>query len=181
MNFWRWFVCGTQGKPGVSRFFDLWLLVHLAIGFLLALIAPVSLSEAANAVLLPLAGIFIGLSFAWGGNVQALLQTEEIEELTSYHPGGFDDYLFVFQSAILAILVTLVFWGLAGLGVYDRFWPTPLRTVAYLSISTMLYCLASLTLRECWHVVLGAQSMLKIRFEIRRRRRSDDSRNGPDA
>lgn len=179
MSFWKWFLCGSIGKAGVLRFFDIWLPFHIAIGITLAIVVPVSLSQSANTVLLPLAGIFIGLSFAWGGNVQALLQTDEIETLSEYHPGGFDDYLYIFQSAILAILTTLVVWGLAGFQVFDQTWPTQNRFLTYLLISSVLYCLSSITLRECWHVVLGAQTMLKARYTIRMHRR-DKEKNRTD-
>lgn len=169
MRFWTWFFRGTGGKPGYRKFLDRWFFFHLILGIALAWVVPISLKEAANAVLLPLAGIFIGLSFAWGGNAQALLQTEEIEKLTDYHPGGFEDYIYTFQAAILAILVTLAGWGFAGLGLFDDVWPKTSSRPAYLCVAGSLFFLASLTIRECWHVVLGAQLMLIARRKIKRR------------
>lgn len=135
----------------------------------MTLVVPVSLKDAANALLLPLAGIFIGLSFAWGGNSQALLQTEEVEKLSEYHSGGFVEYAYTFQMAILVIIGTLVLWGLAGLGVFDSRWPTPNSYYLYHGVSVGMYSMASMAVRECWHVTLGAQFLLVMRREIRKR------------
>lgn len=135
----------------------------------MAFLLPVSLREAAISLLLPLAGIFIGLSFAWGGNAQALLQTREIENISDHKPGGFEDYIFTFQAAILLILTTLIAWGVAGIGIFDLVWPTMEWPGIYGVVVAVLFFLFSVTLRECWHVVLGAQAMLLMRFHVRRR------------
>lgn len=170
-TFWRWFLRGLGGPPGYRSVLNVWLLLHLAVGLALTLSVPLSLRDAANSVLLPLTGIFIGLSFAWGGNAQALLQTEEVEEFTAYHPEGAAHYVFTFQAAIVVILVTLGAWGLAGLGIPDRCLPLRDGNIAYRLLSIVMYGLTSLTVRECWHVVLGAQALLLIRQKIRQRDR----------
>src|SRR5690242_12776613 len=87
-SFWRWFFLASR-RSGWRKFADWWLLVHLVVAIMLSVLVPATLKEAASTVLLPLVGILIGLSFAWAGNAQALLQTEEIERLSEYHPGGF--------------------------------------------------------------------------------------------
>ena len=171
MKFWLWLFRGTGKGPGVTRFLNRWLVGHVAVAVVFAFLDSIVLKDAANAVLLPLAGIFIGLCFAWGGNAQALLQTDELENVAEHHPGGFVEYLYVYQTAILVMLVTLTFWGIAGLGMLDTIWPTRQCLVAYRCIRGGLFFFASLTVRECWHVVLGAQSMLLIRNELRRSRR----------
>jgi hypothetical protein len=170
MGYWRWFFRGTGAGAGLARFADRWLVVHVAIGVSLAWINSIVLKDAANSVLLPLAGVFVGLCFAWGGNAQALLQTEELEQVGERHPGGFIEYLFVYQTAILVVLVTLVLWGFAGLALFDNLWPIDSRGLAYRVVRGVLFFFASLTVRECWHVVLGAQSMLYVRHELRRAR-----------
>jgi len=139
----------------------------MVVGGALAIIVPLPLKEAATSLLLPVAGIFIGLSFAWGGNAQALLQSSEVEALSGFKAGGYEDYVYAFQAAILVILVTLGLWGLAGLGVFDFVWPADSGGWPYTVVASVLYFFVSLTLRECWHVVLGAQSLLLIRFRIR--------------
>src|SRR5690606_18633894 len=83
--------------------------------------------------------------------------------------GGFRHYVFTFQSAILSILVTLVLWGLAGLGLFDQPCPWQCPQVLYPAMRGILFFLASLTLRECWHVILGAQWMLLAQRNIKRR------------
>ncbi|WP_369601632.1 hypothetical protein AAIA72_01205 [Hahella sp. SMD15-11] len=109
--------------------------------------------------------------FCLGGNAQALLQTEEIEEIASFKKGGFEDYVYTFQSAIFLILVTLCFWALAGLGIFDSIWPTRDSKIWYRSVVGFIFLLSSMTLRECWHVVLGAQQLLLMRFEARKNRK----------
>ena len=129
------------------------------------------MATSANTVLLPLAGILVGLSFAWAGNAQALMQSSEMEELSTHHQGGFVEYVYIYQTAILTILVTLVFWGLAGLQIFDIQWPTIKKPILYFALKTFLFTLSSLTLRECWHVVIGAQWMLLAQKAIKDKKR----------
>lgn len=172
-SFWRWFFVGSGAGPGIRRLFDLWLLVHLAVGAALSLLVPISLESSANGLLLPLAGIFIGLSFAWGGNAQALIQTSEILQLAGKRKGGFLEYLYAYQLAILLILVSLTCWALAGLGIFDQVWPLDQHSWQYKVLAAGLFSLASITLRECWHVVVGAQAMLAIRLSLKEKQKND--------
>jgi hypothetical protein len=167
VSFWGWLFRGSGAGPGIRRFFDRWLVGHLGMGAALAWLVPVSISEAANVVLLPLAGILIGLTFAWAGNAQALLQAAEIEDLAEMRKGGFPEYVFTFQMAVFVLLVTLVAWGLGGLGVFDQvcLWACP--TWAYDATKGALFALSSAALRECWQVVVGAQQLLLVRRQIR--------------
>jgi hypothetical protein len=171
-TFWFWLIFGCGGNPGFSRITDKWILLHAFIGLLLAFCAPIALQDAANSILVPLAGLLIGLSFAWAANAQALLQSEEIEEITKNTAGGFPDYVYSFLFAVLVVLVSLSLWGLAGLGIYDKFWPTT-TSPYYFSIKSILYLLLSLTIRTSWHVVLGSQSLLLMRWAIRDRRNEE--------
>lgn len=170
LGYWSWFIRGSGGNPGFRRILNWWLSLHLLVGVILSFVVPVDLQTAANAVLLPLAGILIGLSFAWAGNAQVLLQSSEIEQLSKHHKGGFIEYVFTYQTAILVILVTLVLWGLAGFGIYDLTWPTRNYFSGYLIVEIILFSFCSLTIRECWHVVLSAQWMLIVRREIRHKK-----------
>lgn len=169
VSYWKWLFRGSGGQPGFRRVFNKWLLLHLLVGVILSLSVSLKLQECSNTVLLPLAGVLVGLSFAWAGNANALLQTEEIEKMSERHEGGFAEYVFIYQTAILTILVTLVLWGFAGLAVYDRTWPTDSNPKLYFTLKTLLFTLCSLALRECWQVVSGAQWLLRIRKEIRDR------------
>lgn len=167
LNYWKWFVCGSGGRPGYRRLINVWLVVHAAVGIILAGLVPIDLTECARTVLLPLAGVFVGLSFAWAGNALALMQTTEIDAMTRYHEGGYSEYVWTFQTAILALLVTLTLWGIAGLRVFDETWPTPHSPSFYVTIKCTLFLLSSISLRECWHVVLGSQWLLLTRRTIR--------------
>ena len=169
IKFWPWLFTGSGNGAGLKRFLDRWLILHVAVGLGIASVVPIPLKEAAVTLLLPVAGIFIGLSFAWGGNAQALLQSAEVEGMSSFHAGGYAEYIYAFQAAILLILVTLVLWAIAGLGIFDLMWPTRSNHYSYFLVSFFLFFLSSMTMRECWHVVLGSQSLLLVRFEIRNR------------
>jgi len=171
IGFWGWLFKGSGGKSGLRRLFDRWLLRHLVVGWGLSTIVPIDLTSAANAVLLPLVGILIGLSFAWAGNAQALMQSTEIDDLSEYHEGGFADYVYTYQLAILVILITIVLWALAVLEVFDKVWPTISRENTYFITKIFLYGFSSITIRECWHVVLGAQFMLLAQRRIKRARK----------
>lgn len=171
LSYWRWFLKGSGAKPGYKRILNKWLLLHILLGIFLSLLVKLNLSNCANTVLLPLVGVLIGLSFAWAGNAQALLQSNEIEELSQYHEGGFIEYVYVYQTAILTILITLVLWGLAGLQIFDSQWPTINNSNIYFFIKVILFTFSSLTLRECWHVVMGASLMLLIQKEIKKQKK----------
>lgn len=168
MNYWTWFFRDSNGgKAGFKSFIDWWLVGHLAIGFLLSWFARKPLEAAASTVLLPLAGVLVGLSFAWAANAQALLQTDEIVHLSRKVPGGLSTFAFKYLTAILIILVTLVLWGMAGLDIFDKGWPGVGSEGAYFFVKLLLYSISSLAMRECWHVVAMAQFLLLARLDIK--------------
>ena len=163
------------------------MLLHLGIGMLLTWLVESSLQDVARNFLLPLSSILIGLTFAWGGNAQVILQTEEIETFSSYHPGGLQEYVYTYQSAILMIITTIVFWGIAALGIFDNLlkwhytWyiitvtPAPLSKIPlwYSIVKIWCYLLSSLALRECWQIIFAAHLMLLIRKRVRDVRRTE--------
>jgi hypothetical protein len=173
-TYWQWFFSRKNG--GLIRFADRWLLVHLFVGLVTYLSVPLPLSEAAKAVLLPLVSALVGLTFAWAGNAQALLRSVEIEDLSRFVPGGFTTYAYAFQTAILAVLVTVSLWGLAGLALFDRIDGSVQRA----AVGVALYAISSLAVRECWHVVLGAQSLLLAAQRVRESKTDANNKNdGP--
>jgi len=179
-GYWSWLLYGSGGKPGYQRFLNPWLCLHAAVGVLLAIVVPVDSATAANLVLFPLAGIFVGLAFAWAGSAQSLMQNWAISRLGDYHPGGFQEYPYIFQTAILTILATMVLWGLVGLRVFDC---VTKAVVGRLIVKLILYSLLSVSVRECWQVVLGSQWLLISQREIRdrlttnERSRASDNKN----
>lgn len=134
----------------------------------MAFLVRITLSEAAKAVLLPLAGVLVGMSFAWVGNALAIAQSAEIEALAANNPSGYETYVHTFQAAILMVLGCLVAWGLAALGVFDEpcWWECSDRP--YLVAESLLYAFASFAVRECWHVVMDAQLMLLFQRAVKR-------------
>lgn len=165
-KFWRWFFRGLKTRSGIEKLlFNWWLFFHVFAGVGLALWIKTPPHEAAQAILLPLAGVLIGLTFSWSGNAQALIQKSEIGKLAEHHLDGLEVYVYTFQSAVLVILVTLVAWGLAGLEVFSSRY-LEIRCALFF-IEACLYFLASLTLRECWSVVLLSQALILARHGIR--------------
>ena len=182
MNFWQWFFLGSsepesgpqkstgskKSKPGILAYFDIWLIGHLCIGAILMLIVPMAINDAARSILLPLAGIFIGLTFAWGGNAVSLMQSDEINVIANFNRGGMQVYAFRFQAAILILLVTMVCWGLAGLNVFEPIRANKNLKINYAIIEVFLYFFISLSIRDCWHIVMGAQSMVLLRRSVKK-------------
>lgn len=183
-RFWLWFFRGIRGRSGWLKFRNGWLVLHAAVGASAAILLPLTLAEAAKSVLLPLVGILVAMSFAWVGSAQAIMQTAEIDRLAEEQGGGIEDYVFTFQSAILTILITLVLWGLAGLGVFDLKCPWACPGWLYTATSALLFFFASLSLRECWQVVMGAQMLLLAQRRIAKlptsKTKEDLQRSSPD-
>ena len=165
LSFWLWFLKGN--KPGYRRYFDLWLIVHLIVGIVISLYVNIGLTLIANAVLLPLASIFVGLSFAWAGNAQSLMQSEEIEKLSTFKTGGLKEYVFIYQSAILMIMTTLILWALVGIHTFDSLATMPNIFYVKFIAKMLLITLSSITIRECWQVIMGTQWLLLVRKQIR--------------
>ncbi len=166
-SFWRWFFRGSGAGRGFRRLANRWLLLHVAVGAGVAAVVDTKLSEIAGAILFPFASVFVGLAFAWAVNAQALMQSAEIGKLAEHHKGGFVEYVYTYQTAILALLVTLVVWGLAGLEVFDGFGPGQERDALFYVSKLVLFTLCSLSIRECWHVVGGTSQLLLSRRQIR--------------
>lgn len=137
-------------------------------------LVPGSIEQAAQTVLLPLAGVFVGMSFAWVGNIQGILQSDEAEKLYASHRGGAENYVYTFQSAILAILIAIGTWAMAGLGIFDQACYWNCSAAAYDVLKTSLFFILSLSIRECWNVVMGAQLLLLSQRFIRHLGRGDD-------
>jgi len=177
-SFWHWFFRGSGARRGFRRLVNLWLFLHIAVGAAAAIFVAAPLSEVASAVLFPLAGVFVGLAFAWAVNSQALMASSEIEMMAAHHEGGFVEYVYTYQAAILTLLVTLLAWGVAGLKVFDCLGPDQCHDVLYFLAKLALFTLCSLSVRECWQVVDGTSRLLLSRREIRRasgQRESADS------
>ena len=177
MKFWTWLFRGDGDTAGIWSFVNRWLTIQILAGLLLAALVPLSLSDAADQVFLPLVGILVGLSFAWGGSANVLLQSEEVLMLSEQVEGGLQRYVFLFQLAILSLFVTLSLWGLAALELFDGIWPTPQRKASYFCAKALIYTASVITLRECWHVIMGVQALLLAKIKIQARMRKNETRN----
>ena len=176
-QFCKWLFRGLRSGPGYRQFISAWLIVQVAVSVGLAAAVEAPIHDAAQAVLLPLIGIFVGLSLAWVGNSQALLQASEIEKLAEYHPDGILTYVYTFQLAILVLLTTVVSWGLAALGVFGA--PFMSHAVVQFGIETGLYLLTTLAVRECWDVVKSSQLLVLSRYVIRKYDKQDSDGRTP--
>lgn len=142
-----------------------WTVGHLAIAIMVAVFVDFCLKEAANTLLMPLAGVLVGLTFAWAGNALTILQTKEIEAMAKKHPQGMTVYIYTYQLAVFMLLVTLCAWGLAGLGAFEQVE----SILIYSFIKVFLIFLASLSVRECWGVVMLTQMLILSRDTIRQK------------
>lgn len=161
VKYWDWFF-----HKGYKRFYDKWLFFHFSISLLLTIIVPLSLFDASKGLLLPTIGILTGLSFAWSGNALVLLSTQEIQDLTEYHDGGIVEYAYVLLTSILSLIITLVFWGLAGLNIFDTVYPKSNNILPYQIVKVIMYLILSISIRECWQVVMGTQMLLLAKVEV---------------
>jgi len=169
-SFWNWLLRGIDSGPGFWRLIDQWLLVHVLVGWALALLVPLSLKDAASVILLPLAGVFIGLTFTWIGNAQVILQEERTKEMAKHADDGYFGLAYTFQLIVLVLLIVLSLWAVAGLGVFDQTWPGLNAHLTYKSVEAILYASASLAVRGCWHAVFGSQFLLLAPYAAERKR-----------
>jgi hypothetical protein len=166
LDFWQWL-----WPTGLRTLADRWLALHVVVGGAVAAAVDKPLSGIALTVFLPFASVLVGLAFAWGGNAMAVLQSDELHTIGSQPgaPNGYRDWVFAYQLAILVILVVLVVWTLAALGVSDvlaRIFPRrglPIHT----SGRVAAFALSSIAVRESWNVVLGAQGQLIAKHRLR--------------
>lgn len=166
LTFWRWFFRDENGrKAGFKKLATRWIFLDLFVGVLLAFGVEKSIEVVAGAVLFPLAGIFIGISLTWSGAAQALLDSDELREMGSYHSGGYAEYPYSFQSAVLVTFITMSAWGLACVGLLEK--EVLLKAkYFYLSLSTLLYGMISASLRICWGIIGFSHELLLAKEQI---------------
>lgn len=175
-KYWSWLLLGKRTKqgerrsPGIGHLINGWLIGHAVIGATLTFVSHKPLDQAAAAVLLPLAGVLIGLTFAWAASAQSILQSEEWEHISKIKP--VEDYVYKYQTCIFIVLSALVFWGIAALGVFDQWRPEgPQANVIpplwYHGASWALFASTSTAIRQCWQVVMAAQMSVIMKTEIK--------------
>ncbi len=160
-SFWRWWF-----RYGTTRYFDRWLLVHIVFGYFLATNVTMNFEHAASVIVIPLVGVLVGLSFAWAGNALAMLQSTELALMASKNPRGMKDYLYTYQAAILALIVCIVLWSLVALGLHHIKLFAGLSPFQIILGKMGFFALSSLSIRECWQIVLSTQWLLLSKHKI---------------
>lgn len=159
-NYWRWLFFGTndthQHKPGILRIFDKWILLHFVIGYFLYDSVKGQFNDIAKTVVLPLASALIGMTFAWAGNLNSILNSQEISELSKFKDGGFEEYVYIFQTSILLVLTSVSLWACAAIGLFSSDFS-----------KFLLFTLLCATIRESWHFVLGVHYLLISKNNIK--------------
>jgi F0F1-type ATP synthase membrane subunit c/vacuolar-type H+-ATPase subunit K len=128
------------------------LIVHAIIGFLFALVFREDLSERARSVILPLAGVLVGLTFAWSATAIGIISSKEFRRIMENSRTGIRGTANYFQLAILVVLASTILWSIAGLGPYKTF-PFISLKVAKLATSTFLFAFTSFAVTECWSAI----------------------------
>ncbi len=167
-TFWHWFFYGTGGSPGWTRLLNSYLIVHLIFGVALTYLIELPVSDVAENALLPMLAVFIGLTFSWAGNAHSLMQTPEVQEIASNKPGGIYEYVYTFQLSILIMLVTIGLWTLAMLEPRAFIQDEKVIMLFNLFATIFLYASGSLTLRTCWHAVVGTNMLLLWRSKYKK-------------
>lgn len=182
LSYWAWFFDKDDGCPGVKVLLNRWALVSLIVGGALAYFVTKPVAEVSQQVLLPMIGVLVGLTFAWGGNAQALIQTEEIRLISKLEKGSTKYFVGYYQTAILLILISLASWMFASFDVRVSYGERFLWVPNFLE--ALLYALTFMTFIECWAVVDSARKLLLARELLLDRGQSkalpDGSRPGED-
>lgn len=162
MKYWQWLFKGLRGGPaGIKRFYNRWLVLHISVGVVFAFLTPVPIYIAADSILTPLAVVLVGFIFIWTTTLQ-VLQSNRMAELFKAHPHSYDKYVCVYQTAILVFFVTLCAWIIGDLHIYDEVLGASF--LCYL-VKVLLFFMSSVTVRECWHLVLSVAKLSLINMK----------------
>jgi len=157
-TFWQWFFHGVAKTPGYRRVVNAWGFFHLVVGGAVACSVEVDLQDLAKSALLPLMAILVGLTFSWAGNVNSIMQTEEVQEFLK-EKGGSLEYVYTFQLCILINIAVISAWCVPLLEL-PYFLPCKTRDPVEGAISVVLFGAVSLAIRTGWHAVVGSNMLL---------------------
>lgn len=161
MTYWTWLFKGYNAKSGISKFLDFWLVVHIWIGILCALLFHDELKVIAEKMFLPVAGVLVGAIFKYVTDLQKNLESEEIKKLYKHHPDGKSNYIYTQMTALLVIFVCLIMWGFlanASFGELNIKWKFLLKEFAFF--------FSSLALREFWTLITMSSQLAAISSQI---------------
>lgn len=148
LSFWHWLFA----PGGRRRWLNLGLFVHLGIGVGLALVVQQDLADRARSVILPLAGVLVGLTFAWTATAITIVSSKEFRLVMEDSRQGVRGTANYFQLAILTVLASTILWAIAGLGPYNAP-PSIDAAQANLCASVALFGFTSFAVAECWSAV----------------------------
>lgn len=166
LTFGRWLWAGSGGRRGISRVVNFWMLLHLLVGSLIALAISAPLSRTSQSCLLPAFSILIGLTFAWIGNAQGLLQTKAIRLLGKETQGGLIDFIFAYQLNVLILLVAISIFAIASLSPFEQLKLPVFHPKIYFSAKALFYSTASLTVGTAWSTINGSHALLRAAATI---------------
>lgn len=162
-TFWEWFFRGVSGRPGLTRVTDRWFFFHLCVGAALGWFIDAQPAELAKSALLPLMAILVGLTFSWAGNVNAILQTDEVIKFVR-EKGGPQEYVYTFQLCILINIAVIGAWCIPLLELPYVLHCFPYATFERLA-TALLMAAVSLAIRTGWHAVIGSNMLLLRRLK----------------
>lgn len=175
INYWKWFIKGCGKKSGYRTIFNVWLVLHFIIGIILAFLTTnmhIDFAKLSDALLFPFCGLIISLIFSWGTNMYALLQSRENVLSFKFLRGGIPHQVFVFQTAILIIMITFILWGFSSIGFFEGKITFETSTYFLLPgtlffIKILSFTLTSLTIHISWSIVKKSNMLLinKIKVE----------------
>ncbi|MEE9876530.1 hypothetical protein GS396_07130 [Stenotrophomonas maltophilia] len=157
-TFWHWFFHGVAKKPGYRRVANAWGLFHLGIGGFAAFAIEVDFQDLAKSALLPLMAILVALTFSWAGNVNSIMQTEEVRKFLE-EKGGPVEYVFTFQLCILINIAVICAWCVPLLDL-PYLLPEKSRAAVVGAMEAVLFAAVSLAIRTGWHAVVGSNMLL---------------------
>lgn len=157
-RFWTWFFRGSEkSKPGLIDLF--W-----SISTMFCVLAAATLSyfaqrmefyELARYAIFPLTGVFIGVSFAGASFAFSKLQSDSVRELISRDKKGIEYYVFGYQSAVLLLLISVVYCALGAMEIF----------------SFVLFFLLGMSIVQCWRVINLCASLAHLQFLVWQQKR----------
>lgn len=181
VTYWIWVFRGAGDLgPGYRRVVeDRWLFFDLFLATILTFCLDKPFSSVAGAVIVPLCGVFIGISLAWVGSSYSTLDSDELRLMGSFHEGGYREYPFILQTAVLIFLTAIVLWGVVGTGILDPLFRER-NTPWYWGMGVCLFGSVSLCVRTCWKMVLFSHYLLISKERIMRmKRESEENEESP--
>lgn len=157
-TFWCWFFYGVAKEPGYRRMANAWGLFHVVVGGVVAFAVEVDFQDLAKSALLPLMAILVGLTFSWAGNVNSIMQTEEVQKFLK-EKGGAIEYVYTFQLCILINIAVICAWCIPLLEL-PYLLPSATRSLVEGAMAAGLFAAVSLAIRTGWHAVVGSNMLL---------------------